>query len=83
MKKITQVFLVLAFTLGSAMNLLSQATASGVIQGTVLDNSQAVIVGAEITATNTGTGAKRVVTTSATGDYRFDLLPAGKYSIQI
>ena len=65
------------------MNLLSQATASGVIQGTVLDNSQAVIVGAEITATNTGTGAKRVVTTSATGDYRFDLLPAGKYSIQI
>ena len=83
MKKITQVFLVLAFTLGSAMNLLSQATASGVIQGTVLDNSQAVIVGAEITATNTGTGAKRVVTTSATGDYRFDLLPAGKYSVQI
>ncbi len=40
-------------------------------------------MGAEITATNTGTGAKRVVTTSATGDYRFDLLPAGKYSVQI
>ncbi len=83
MKKVTQVLVLLAFTLFSAMNVLSQATASGVIQGTVLDNSQAVIVGAEITATNTGTGAKRVVTTSATGDYRFDLLPAGKYSVQI
>ena len=83
MKKVTQVLVLLAFTLFSAMNVLSQATASGVIQGTGLDNSQAVIVGAEITATNTGTGAKRVVTTSATGDYRFDLLPAGKYSVQI
>jgi Carboxypeptidase regulatory-like domain/TonB dependent receptor len=83
MKKVTQVFVLLAFTLCSAMNMLSQATASGVIQGTVLDNSQAVIVGAEITATNMGTGAKRVVTTSATGDYRFDLLPAGKYTVQI
>ncbi len=83
MKKVIQVFLLLAFALGSAVNVLSQATASGVIQGTVLDNSQAVIVGAEITATNMGNGAKRVVTTSATGDYRFDLLPAGKYTVQI
>ncbi len=83
MKKVTQVFVLLAFTLFSAMNVLSQATASGVIQGTVLDNSQAVIVGAEITATNMGNGAKRVITTSATGDYRFDLLPAGKYTVQI
>ena len=82
MKKFT-VLLLLAFTLCSAINLLAQATASGVIEGTVLDNSQAVIVGAEVTASNKGTGAKRTATTSASGTFRFDLMPVGIYTVQV
>lgn len=83
MKKVTQFSLLLIFTLCSAMNLLSQATASGVIQGTVQDNSQAVIVDAEVTAANKGTGAQRVASTNANGTYRFDLLPAGNYTVKV
>jgi Carboxypeptidase regulatory-like domain len=83
MKKVSQLFLLSIFTLCSAINLLSQATASGAIQGTVQDNSQAVIVGAEVTATNKGTGAQRAASTSANGTYRFDLLPAGNYTVKV
>jgi len=83
MTRFTRLFVLLSFTLCSAINLLSQATASGVIEGTVLDNSQAVIVGAEISAVNKGTGARRTATTSANGTFRFDLMPAGNYTVQI
>ena len=61
----------------------AQATASGTIQGTVTDNSQAVVVGAEAVATNRGTGASRTSTTDATGNYRFELLAAGGYTVTI
>jgi len=60
-----------------AVNVFGQATASGTIQGTVTDNSQAVVVGAQAVAANKETGASRTTTTDGTGSYRFELLPAG------
>jgi outer membrane receptor protein involved in Fe transport len=63
--------------------LFAQATASGNIQGTVTDKSQAVVAGAEVAVTNLETGATRSATTSGSGNYRFDLLPAGKYKVKI
>ncbi|UWZ84814.1 TonB-dependent receptor [Occallatibacter riparius] len=65
------------------LHLLAQATASGSVQGTVTDPSAAVVSGAEVTITSVSTDAKRTTTTNATGGYRFDLLPAGKYKLQI
>src|SRR5690348_8228136 len=59
-----------------------QATASSGIQGTIVDKSQAAIVGAEVTATNKATGAVRTMKTNEMGAYRFDLLPAGVYTIK-
>ncbi len=63
--------------------LFAQATASGTLQGTVLDKSQAVIPGAQVQTTNKATGLTRSTTTNESGLYRFELLPAGVYKITV
>jgi outer membrane receptor protein involved in Fe transport len=74
------VFLLLLTTLWSS-NLFAQATASGTIQGTVTDNSGAVVIGSEVTVVNEANANTRSSTTSGTGAFRFDLLPAGEYLV--
>src|SRR5262249_6627784 len=59
-----------------------QATASSGIQGTIVDKSQAAISGAEVTVSNKATGAVRTLKTNELGAYRFDLLPAGIYTVK-
>ena len=61
---------------------LAQTGTTGALVGVVTDPSGAVIVGAIVTATNTGTGATRTVTTTATGAYQFSLLPPGDYNVK-
>ncbi|HUB31778.1 MAG TPA: carboxypeptidase regulatory-like domain-containing protein [Bryobacteraceae bacterium] len=70
------------FTL-CAPQVFAQATASGTIQGTVFDQSQAVVIGAEVVITSKATGEKRTASTNNVGNYRFDLLSAGGYSIRV
>ena len=72
----------LAFAL-SSLNLFAQATASAAIQGTVVDPSQAVVMGADVVATNKATSARRATTTNDNGAFRFDLLPVGAYTVKI
>jgi len=67
----------------STGNALAQATASGTILGTVLDQTQAIIQGAEVVITNKATGDKRTTESNNVGNYRFDLLSAGAYSVKI
>ena len=59
-----------------------QATASSGIQGTIVDKSQAAITAAEVVVTNKATGAARTTKTNDMGAYRFDLLPAGIYTVK-
>jgi len=59
-----------------AANASAQATASGTIQGTVMDKSQAAVSGVEVIVTSKATGTSRTATSSDTGYYRFDLLSA-------
>jgi len=70
---------VLLLTTGSAW-AQSQAT-TGVIEGTVTDPSGAVVPGAQLTVTHTGTGFERRVTSDADGFYRAILLPLGPYRV--
>ena len=63
--------------------IMSQATASGTILGTISDPSQAVVSGAKVTITSNATGTARTVVTNSEGSYRFDLLPAGAYKLTI
>ncbi|PYQ18504.1 MAG: hypothetical protein DMF81_24755, partial [Acidobacteria bacterium] len=52
----------------------SQAT-TGVIEGTVVDESGASVPGATVTLKNTATNFERVVSTNADGRFRGLLLP--------
>jgi len=54
---------------------------TGSIQGTVSDNSGAVVQNAEVVIRNIATNARRVVTTSTTGVYSIPNLPVGHYEI--
>jgi hypothetical protein len=67
----------------TSSNLFGQATAASALEGTVVDRTQAAIPNADVTITNQATGAARNMKTTATGGYRFDLLPAGVYNVKV
>ena len=67
----------------SAGYVFSQATATGTLQGTVTDKSSAVVAGAQVVATFTATGVTRTATTSDTGSFRVDFVPAGTYRVKV
>jgi hypothetical protein len=53
------------------------------ILGTVTDATGAVIPNATVVLTNNGTNEKRTTTSNGSGDYSFNLLPVGHYSISV
>jgi Carboxypeptidase regulatory-like domain len=53
----------------------------GAIVGTIIDTQGAVVVGAEVSATNIATNVVATGTTGSSGQYRFDHLLAGTYKI--
>src|SRR5580692_632335 len=73
----------LLVTVFASGNLLGQATATGTIQGTVTDKSNAVVAGAQVVATFKAKGVTRTATTGDTGTYRFDLVQAGTYEVRV
>lgn len=80
---IVAVVVVLAGLLLASAALHAQATASAVLEGTILDSSQAAVSGAHITLTSRDTGAVRTATSGSSGLYRFDLLPPGHYDLKV
>src|SRR6195256_3212899 len=70
-----------------ALGLLAVAanaqTFRGAINGTVTDPSGAVVAGASVKATNSGTGIAQITTTTSDGQYSFQDLPLGTYSIAV
>lgn len=58
------------------------ATASGSLQGTIVDTQGAVVPDASVTLTANATGVVRTTTTNGNGNYRFDVLPPGLYSVK-
>jgi len=57
--------------------------ATAQISGTVKDQSGAVLPGAEITATQTETGAGRMALSDETGSYVLPNLPVGPYKLEV
>src|SRR5436190_5539269 len=68
------------FVLCCATPLFAQS-ATGALQGTVVDQQGAVLPGVTVTATNAGTGVARMMTTDASGAFRAELLPVGQYTV--
>src|SRR6478609_1559076 len=67
----------------SCVSMWGQATATATLQGTVMDKSQAVIGNkAEVTLTNKENGVTRTTKTNDAGEYRFESLSAGQYTIK-
>src|SRR5437016_102310 len=72
----------------SAFVIVTCVTAAGQgataqISGTVKDQSGAVLPGAEITATQTETGAVRMALSDETGSYVLPNLPVGPYKLEV
>ena len=55
----------------------------GSISGTAVDQQGAVVPGAQVKATNTGTASVLTTTTDNSGTFRFNLIPAGEYKVEI
>src|SRR5690242_3373373 len=53
------------------------------IQGTVMDQTGAVVPDAQVTAVNTATNITRVTKTDSTGNYLLAALPYGTYNITV
>jgi hypothetical protein len=51
------------------------------VQGIITDTSQAAIPGAHVTLRNLGTGTSKEATTSEIGQYLFDFVEPGEYSL--
>src|SRR4029078_3575220 len=73
-------FFILAFFIN--VSVFAQATTAD-ITGTVVDQAGAVVAGANVTVTNTGTGLERQTVTTGTGDYSIALLPPGDYEVKV
>src|SRR6476659_10050651 len=74
---LTGVALVLAAVTG-----LAQTTSTSIL-GTVTDSSGAIVDAATVTIVDTGTGVKRELVTSNTGDFNFPLLNVGTYDVSV
>jgi hypothetical protein len=65
---------------GFSLPSLSQVT-SGNIVGSILDPTGATIPGAEISALNDATGVANTTHSTSAGEYRFENLPVGTYTV--
>jgi len=61
---------------------LAAQAVTGTIIGLITDSTGAVMPGATVTLTNTGTGLVRVVNTDSNGEYTVPSLPTGTYSVK-
>ncbi|HEY9126193.1 MAG TPA: carboxypeptidase-like regulatory domain-containing protein, partial [Acidobacteriaceae bacterium] len=74
---------VLGLCLGMSSMPTQAQTVTGAVTGTVTDPSGAVVSGAKVTAHNLDTGVDTPTTTNATGFYRIEFLPIGRYEVTI
>ena len=79
MKKTLNVFVLVV--LGTCLAMAQ--TFRGEINGTVTDSTGAAVSGADVKATQTGTGLERTTVTDDGGNYNLPELPLGEYTITV
>lgn len=73
--------LVMAAALASPAAAIAQQQL-GAIQGTIVDDSRALLPGVSVTVTNTATGVSRSTITNETGVYRVTSIEPGRYQVR-
>ena len=81
-RNLTALLAVGLFALIPAMSLRAQQI-TGSIRGTVKDEQGALVAGAAVKATNTGTGLSRSAATDSEGEYHIEYLPVGRYDVEV
>ncbi len=81
--RILLLFVALSLACVTATNVFAQATATATLQGTVTDQSGAIVPGADVTISESSTGLQRAGKSSEAGTYVFNLLPAGIYQVRV
>ncbi len=77
-----QVLLVLLIGIAVSSPLLAQVKSSA-ITGTVTDSSGAVVPGAKVSVTETGTGTRNTTQTNDQGQFNVPYLPIGHYTVEV
>jgi Carboxypeptidase regulatory-like domain/TonB dependent receptor-like, beta-barrel len=80
---ITILVCVVCLSAAPSASLAQSQLGTGSISGTVSDSNGAVISGATVTITNTGTGLVRRLTTGDSGQFSAPALPVGKYAARV
>ena len=62
---------------------MAQVAGTAALTGAVTDPSGAIVVGADVTATNLATGAKRTAQTDTAGRYLISQVPPGDYRVDV
>ncbi len=76
------VLMVCIWTLAASVSRLSGQVATGRITGRVTDSAGAVVAGATVTITNDATSVAQTVRSSASGDYVFEAVNPGTYTLK-
>src|SRR5256712_3654507 len=79
-------FLVTAGSVTSSFHsiaLFAQSVASGTIEGTVVDSTGAIVVGAMVEIRNPITGFEQTAVTDSMGTFRFTNIPFNPYHLQV
>src|SRR6185369_11611171 len=79
--KLTLSCIALSISLLAVSPISAQTTTT--LYGTITDRSGGVIPVAQVTATNVRTNQARSAQTNAGGQYRFEFLPIGEYSVEM
>src|SRR5512143_1062418 len=79
----TFVLVLVAFALAASLPAFSQGIASGSLSGYVADPTGAMVPGAKVTATNTGTNLALTTTTTNVGYWSIRAVPIGTYRVVI
>jgi len=75
--------LLLSALLFSVFSLTALGQSTATLQGTVTDQSGAVVAGAKVAARNQATGIERVAQTDTDGNYQIAALPVGLYRVEV
>ena len=76
-------FAVFLLAIFSALSSAAWGQTNASLRGTVTDQSGGVVVDARVTLTNTSTGIARITNSDKDGNYLFDLVQLGRYTVAV